>query len=389
MTKRLYYTDPYATNFRARVVDRSDDGRRVYLDESCFYPTSGGQPNDLGTLNGVHVIDVVDEDDRVAHVLDRALPAGDDVEGAIDWRRRFDFMQQHTGQHLLSAMFEDRYQWPTVSVHFGNESATLNVLAANVDSAQLVEAERFANEIVVANGDVTVSFEDSATVKGLRKPSERAGMLRVVSIADVDRSACGGTHVRRTGEVGSVLLRRAERTKGQTRIEFICGQRGVNAARRDAALLARSASLFSAAADEVPRLIEAQQQQLRELEREHRRLNQELSGYEARKLWDAAMPDANGLRHIHVALDHGAVKDRESVAAAIAALGGAVAVITSKSPAGILLATSADSNVDAGQSIRAAVTPLGGRGGGSPRLAQASLPNADLLSALLATLNFT
>ena len=388
MTERLYYTDAYAAHFRARVVDQSDEGRRVYLDSSCFYPTSGGQPHDFGTLNGVRVVDVIDEEDRVAHVLDRALPAGVDVEGVVDWKRRFDFMQQHTGQHLLSAMFDDRYRWPTVSVHFGNESATLDVLAPNVNTAQLIEAERIANEIVVANREVTVSFEDSATVVGLRKPSDRAGRLRVVSIAEVDRSACGGTHVRRTGEIGSILLRRAEKTKGQTRIEFLCGQRAVNAARHDADLLARSAQLLTAAVDDVPRLVETQQQQLRELEREHRRVHQELATYEARRLWDAAVPDGHGVRRIQLVFDDGPVKVREPLAQAIVSLGGAIAIITSKSPVGVMLATSADSNIDAGQTIRATVTPLGGRGGGSPRLAQASLPSADLLSEVRAALNF-
>ncbi|MEP6764457.1 MAG: alanyl-tRNA editing protein [Gemmatimonadaceae bacterium] len=388
MTERLYYTDAYAASFQACVVDRSDDGRRVYLDHSAFYPTSGGQLHDLGSLNGVAVLEVVDEDDRVAHILERALPEGDKVEGIIDWRRRFDFMQQHTGQHLLSAMFEDRYKWPTVSVHFGVESATLDVNASNFDATKLIEAERVANEIVVANREVTVSFEESATVTGLRKPSERAGTLRVVTIAEVDRSACGGTHVKHTGEIGSILLRRAERTKGQVRIEFLCGQRAVRAARRDADLLSRAAQVFTAAVEDVPRLVEAQQQQLKDLEREYRKLNADLAGYDARKHWDAATPDANGLRRVQISFDGGAVKDREALAQAIVALGGAAVVITSRSPVGVMLATSADSNVDAGAMIRAAVSPLGGRGGGSPRLAQASLPSADLLAQVRTALGF-
>src|SRR4051812_22154321 len=130
MTERLYYTDAYRSTFRARVVDRSDDGRRIYLNESAFYPTSGGQPHDTGTLGGIAVIDVVDEDDRVAHVLAEPMAADvPAVEGAVDWARRFDFMQQHTGQHLLSAMLEDRYGWSTVSVHFGVASSTLDVTA--------------------------------------------------------------------------------------------------------------------------------------------------------------------------------------------------------------------------------------------------------------------
>ena len=387
MTNRLYYTDAYQKAFRASIVARDSDGHRLYLDQSAFYPTSGGQPNDLGTINGVQVLDVIDEDGRVAHVLASALPSdATEIEGAIDWTRRYDFMQQHTGQHLLSAMFEDRYGWPTVSVHFGTESSTLDITASNWDPSKLEEAERFANELVAENREILVSFEDAASAAGLRKASDRDGTLRIVSIAELDRSACGGTHVRHTGEIGSILLRRAEKNKTFLRVEFLCGMRAVTTARHDAALLTKTAALFTAATEDVPRLVEAQQQQLRDLEREHKKLKAELATYEARKLWDAATPDANGVRRIHVALASGAVKEHEALAQAIVALGRAVAVITSTLPAGVMLASSADSGVDAGKMIREVVTPHGGRGGGSPRLAQASLPDANALPAVVTAL---
>lgn len=390
MTNRLYYTDAYLKSFRANVLERNGDGHRLYLDQTAFYPTSGGQPNDLGTINGIAVLDVVDEDDRVAHVLASAFPSdANEIEGAIDWTRRYDFMQQHTGQHLLSAMFEDRYGWPTVSVHFGVDSATLDITAPNWDNSKLEEAERIANAIVAENREIIVSFEDAASATGLRKPSDRDGTLRIVSISDLDRSACGGTHVRHTGEIGSILLRRAEKNKSFMRIEFLCGQRAVSVARRDAALLAKSAAVFTAAVEDLPRLVEAQQNQLRELEREHKKLKSELASYEAKKLWDSASADENGVRRIHIALSNGAVKDHDALAQAIVTLGGAIAVITSASPVGVMLATSADSNVDAGKTIREVVTPHGGRGGGSPRLAQASLPDANALPAIVAALGIT
>jgi len=390
MTDRLYYTDSYVKSFRANIVDRSADGARVYLDQTAFYPTSGGQPHDLGFINGVRLVDVIDEDDRIAHQLAEPLPADANIaDGEIDWTRRFDLMQQHTGQHLLSALFDDRYGWPTVSVHFGAESSTLDIAAPNWDLSVLEIAERVANELASENREIAVTFEDAATTQGLRKASDRAGVLRVVSIAKLDRSACGGTHVRRTGEIGSILLRRAERTKGQTRIEFLCGMRAVTTARHDAALLARSASVFTAATEDVPRLVESQQQQLRDLEREHKKLKGELAVYEARRYWEAAAPDANGIRRIHIAVNSGPVKDQEALAQAIVTLGGAVAVITSTNPVGVMLATSIDSGFDAGQTIRAAVPPLGGRGGGSPRLAQASLPDASAIPTIIAALGVT
>ncbi|MEP6834199.1 MAG: DHHA1 domain-containing protein [Gemmatimonas sp.] len=390
MTDRLYYTDSYVKSFRGNIVGQSDDGLRVYLDQTAFYPTSGGQPHDLGSINGVPLVDVVDEDDRIAHVLAQPLPAGaSSVDGMIDWTRRFDLMQQHTGQHLLSALFEDRFGWSTVSVHFGAESSTLDIAAPNWDASVLEVAELAANALASENRAIVVSFEDGASAQGLRKASDRAGTLRVVSITDFDRSACGGTHVRRTGEIGSILLRRAERTKGQTRIEFLCGTRAVTAARHDAGLLARAAAVFTAATDDVPRLVESQQQQLRDLEREHKKLKGELAVYDARKHWEAATPNAGGIRHIHIAVPNGPVKDQEALAQAIATLGAAVVVITSNNPVGVMLATSADSGVDAGQTIRATVTPLGGRGGGSPRLAQASLPDASAIRTVLAALGVT
>ncbi|MEO7360377.1 MAG: DHHA1 domain-containing protein, partial [Gemmatimonadaceae bacterium] len=186
--------------------------------------------------------------------------------------------------------------------------------------------------------------------------------------------------------VGAILLRRAEKNKTFLRVEFLCGRRAVSAARRDAALLTRTAAIFTAATEEVPRLVEAQQQQLKEREREHKKLKGELATYEARTLWDAATVDTSGVRRIYVQLASGAVKEQEPLAQAIAALGGAVAVITSKSPVGVMLASSADSNVDAGKTIREVVTPHGGRGGGSPRLAQASLPDASALPAVASAL---
>lgn len=388
MTTRLYYTDSYLQAFSATVTHSADEGRRVYLSQTAFYPTSGGQPHDLGTLGGAQVIDVVDEDDRIAHVLSEPL-ASDviEVSGNIDWERRYDLMQQHTGQHLLSAMFEDRYGWPTVSVHFGAESSTLDITTSEWDASVLEEAERHANLLVAANSEVLVSFEDGAVVQGLRKASDWTGLLRVITITDLDRSACGGTHVRCTGEIGGILLRRVERTKGHTRIEFVCGLRAVRTARRDAALLARTASLFTAASEDVPRLVEVQQQQLRDFEREHRKLKAEMASFEAQRLWQGAIPDEQGIRRIAVALAQGAVKEQEPLAQALAALGGVTVVISSVAPLGVMLATSADSNVDAGKSLRAVITPLGGRGGGSPRVAQGTVPDATSLAAAVEALS--
>src|SRR5438128_210085 len=173
MTKRLYYTDAYRTEFTAPIVEQTDDGRRVYVEETAFYPTSGGQPHDLGTLGGVAIVDIVDEDSRIAHVLAEPLAAGaTSVAGVVDWTRRFDHMQQHTGQHLLSAVFEDLFGAKTASVHFGAEDSTLDLEIASLTRDQLVAAEARANAIVAEARSVMVTFEEAANAAALRKPSD-------------------------------------------------------------------------------------------------------------------------------------------------------------------------------------------------------------------------
>jgi alanyl-tRNA synthetase len=224
VTDRLYYQDAYLTEFDAAVLDRAEGGRRVYLDRTAFYPTSGGQPFDTGALGEADVVDVVDEGDRIAHLLAAPI-AADRVRGRVDWTRRFDHMQQHTGQHLLSAVIAERFGHETVSVHFGRESSTLSLATGALTAERVAEAERFANRAVTENRQVKVTFEDAAAAAGLRKAPDRQGTLRIVTIDGLDRSACGGTHVRATGEIGAILIRKVERVKQLVRLEFLCGER--------------------------------------------------------------------------------------------------------------------------------------------------------------------
>lgn len=389
-TQRLYYDDAALRRFSATIVALGDSGRRVYLDRSAFYPTSGGQPHDTGLLADIAVVDVVDEDERVAHCLAEpiGLPVGAMVVGQVDSARRQDFMQQHTAQHLLSALLSDRYGWPTVSVHFGDVTSTVDVSGVEgLSSAQLTRIEREVNEAIVANHPVTVSYEDAATVSGLRKASDRDGVLRIVSIEGLDRSACGGTHVSRTGELGMLLLRGAEKTRGHTRIEYVCGERAVNRARADAELLARTARPLSAAPEDLPVLVPRQLERLAEQDAEIRRLRKTLAQYEAQALWQQMAPDASGIRRLRHEVD-GPVKDAEALAQACVALGHGVMLVTSRTTGGVLLATAADSAVDAGASLKAALQAVGGRGGGSPRLAQGSVPDIARLPELLSALGF-
>ncbi len=381
MTERLYYTDSYLREFEARVVDRADDGRRIYLDRTAFYPTSGGQPFDTGWLGGVEVRDVAEEDDRIVHLLAAPL-AQDSVRGEVDWVRRFDHMQQHTGQHLLSAVIEDLFGYATVSVHFGRETSTLDLDSESFTAEQAIAAEDRANAVAVENRAVEVSFEDAATAAGLRKATSREGTLRIVTIRDLDRSACGGTHVRATGEIGAILLGRTERVKKQIRLEFLCGGRAVRRARADRELLVRLAGPLSAAPEELPALLDAQRAELKDTAAARRAAEEELDRYRSRELYEAATQGPSGIRTIVVRAEPGGLDRLKSLARSVTALPGAVFIGAIVEPPTALLATSEDSGIDAGTALKRALGEVGGRGGGNQRMAQGSVP-APALEAVL------
>jgi len=386
MTSRLYYTDAYAAAFDGRITEVSADGQRVYLDRTAFYPTSGGQPFDLGSLGGAQVADVVDEDERIAHVLAAPLSGhtiGDSVHGEIYWRRRFDHMQQHTGQHLLSAVFATLFGYETASVHFGADRSSLDLDVGAIDAAQFAEAERRANEIVFENRPVSVSFEDASTATGLRKPPPREGTLRIVTIADLDRSACGGTHVRATGEIGAITLRGTERIRKQMRVEFLCGARVVRQARADFEALSAIALSVKASLAEAPALVAAQSAELRDTMAARKRLEGELAVHQARALYEMTGPTPAGVRVTVLRRDGGSLEDIRPLAQAFASLPKTVFVAAVLSPATVLVAAADDAGVDAGRLLKATLAAVAGRGGGSPRLAQGTVPNADALEGVV------
>jgi alanyl-tRNA synthetase len=368
--------------FRALVTGRSADGRRIYLDRTAFYPASGGQPHDTGSIAGVPLLEVEDEGERIAHVVAAAVDA-DEVDCRIDWERRFDHMQQHSGQHLLSAVFVERFGIATVSFHLGQESSTIDLETATLDPARVLEAERRANEAVCENRPLAVSFEDAAETRDLRKPSERAGTLRVVSIEGLDRSACGGTHVARTGEIGPILLRKLERIRNTTRVEFLCGGRAVGRARADFDALSRVAQMVSGSLDEAPALVAAQFEAARNADKLRRKLEADLAQYRGRELYSATVPDEAGVRRVLRRQPSGNLEDMRAIAQSFTAQAKAVFVAALDEPPALLLAVSADSGVDAGKVLKAALTQAGGRGGGNQRMAQGSLPSREALEQVL------
>jgi alanyl-tRNA synthetase len=386
VTQRLYYTDSYLRDFEAAVVDVAEEGRRVYLDRTAFYPTSGGQPFDTGRLNGIQITDVVDEGERIAHLLDQPI-TGAKAVGQLDWGRRFDHMQQHTGQHLLSAVLSDLYGYATLGVHFGRESSTVDLDGPSLTPDQIGRAEDRCNEIVVENRPVEVSFEEAARSTGLRRASERTGGLRVVTIRNADRSACGGTHVRATGEIGPILIGKVERVRKGTRVEFLCGGRSIRRARADHRLLFRLAGDFSASPEELPDLVHTLRGEIKQANAARRELETQLVAYRARELYLAAVPDATGIRRVVIRQERGSLEGLRGVAQAFASMPLAIFVGAAASPPALVLATSPDSGVDAAGVLKGLVASVGGRGGGSATMAQGTVPGQQQLEQVIASIS--
>ncbi len=386
MTDRLYYQDSYLTEFRARVVDASPERQRIYLDRTAFYPTSGGQPFDVGKLGGIDVIEVAaDDDGRVAHVLAAPL-AESDVAGTIDWPRRFDHMQQHTGQHLLSAVLIELFRVPTVSFHLGVDACTIDV-TGSLDAAQMRKAERRANEVVFENRPVAISFQDSTEDLALRKPTEREGLIRIITIQDLDRSACGGTHVRSTGEIGPILIRKLDKIRGNIRIEFLCGMRAVERARADYEAISAIARSFSSPLDETPALVDAQREKLQETDRARRRLATELAQARGRNLYADTAPGADGIRRVQRRVES-LSDDLRAEAQSFTTGEKSVFLALGENPPSVLLASSQDSGINAGVLLKQALARAGGRGGGSATMAQGSVASKAALDEMPSELGF-
>ena len=384
MTERLYYTDSYLTQFEARIVEAGDDGQRIYLDRTAFYPTSGGQPFDLGALGGIPVREVVDEGDRVAHILSAplAIPPGP-IQAQIDWARRFDHMQQHTGQHLLSAIFLEHLHAETISFHLGALSATIDLKMESLEVAAVQEVERRANEMVCENRPVAVEFRDAGSAAAdLRKASDREGTLRIVSIHGLDRSACGGTHVRSTGEIGPILIRKLDKVRGNVRAEFVCGRRAVRRARADYDALSKIGRAFSAPLDDTPELLTALLERAAESDKTARRLSAELAAARGRELYAQTQPDPDGVRRVTKRLDT-MTEEARAEAQSFTAGAKAVMLMAVANPPSVLLAASKDSGFNAGAWLKTAFSQIGGKGGGSATLAQGGLPTQAALEMVI------
>jgi alanyl-tRNA synthetase len=381
MTTRLYYTDAYRRAFEAIVLtcEARGDGFETVLDVTAFYPTSGGQPADRGTLGEVRVLDVVDADDgRVVHVVDRALGAGASVAGMVDWDRRFDHMQQHTGQHVLSAAFDRLFGARTESFHLGVEAATID-LGREVSRGEIDAAELEANRIVWEDRPVTVRFAAAAEAAALplRKESRRSGSLRLIDIEDFDLSACGGTHVARTGGIGIIATTSWEKVRRGTRIEFVCGGRALDRHRSSRDALANTTRHLSVLPRDLAPAVEKLQADLKSLQKTSRLLQERLAVHDARALLERGVATSDGLIVVEAIEGWDAVGLKAlALAATLAEPTARVALFNQTTPALAVVARGTRAGGDASATLRSLIAVFGGKGGGKPDLAQGGGLNA-------------
>ena len=402
MTTRLYYHDSFLYDFDAEVRDVLDSPRpALVLDRTAFYPTSGGQVFDTGWITSnadakFRVTEVADmEDGKVVHYLDaplhnsqkEVLKPGTRVHGQIDATRRRDHMQQHSGQHVLSAAFIRLYNLPTVSFHMADDYCSIDLDTPTLTKEQIESAERQANEIILENRTVDTRFvtRDEAGKLGLRKlpPTER-DELRIIDIHDFDLSACGGTHVSQTGQIASILLRKTERVRQGWRVEFVAGQRAVSTARRDFTTLTETAALFSAPIYDVPQQARKSLDEIRSLRKQREQSQEELAAAQAAALL-AETPEANGRKVVVRLLADRELNFVKLLAQKLTRLSpSAIALLaTTSSPPSIVFAQSAGQPFDMGALMKETMAKLGGRGGGSKDMAQGGIPYAAGIDATL------
>jgi alanyl-tRNA synthetase len=392
MTTRLYYKDPELHEFTSvvqEVVFSSNEQPRpgVVLETTAFYPTSGGQMHDTGWLTTdrnerLRVAEVAEtEDGRIVHYLEAlatALVEGATVRGSVDRDRRRDHMQQHSGQHVFSAVFIELYQMPTVSFHMGDDYCSIDLTAASLSAGQVSKAEKRANEIVFENRPVRIRFVSRAEAEkmGLRKlpPAER-DELRLIEIADFDVSACGGTHVAATGQIGSILLRKSEKVRQGMRVEFVCGERAVRTARRDYTALTEAAGLFSAQLWDVPAQIRKSFDDSKLFRRQRDEALEQLAEAMALEALNQR-PEANGRKVIVRSFaDHDIGFAKLFAQKATRAGVPAIALVASTiDPPGAIFAQTPGGSADMGSLLKQVLATVGGRGGGTRDFAQGGVP---------------
>ncbi|HEY6129504.1 MAG TPA: DHHA1 domain-containing protein [Candidatus Acidoferrum sp.] len=397
-TRRLYYDDSFQDNFSAQVLScepltEAEDGGfgprwGVILDQTLLYPTSGGQPHDLGKLGDANVVDVREkDDDRIVHFVDRPVPAGR-IDGCIDWPRRFDHMQQHTGQHLLSAVFQERFGLVTVSFHLGETASTIDLHGPQPTSSILQGAARAANAAIFEDREIAVRYgaAEEFAGQGIRKQVDRKGILRAIEITGIDLQPCGGTHLRHTGQLGLILIRGCNKIRQDWRVEFVCGRRAETAARQDAELLARLSAQLKSAPQDLSASVE---RLLREREASAKRLKTflpKVAEADAAKLLASTTASKQGARVV-AELFEGVEPDYlQHLASALAQTENVIALLADKKTGHLVFAQNPKAGKDMNAVLKKVFEQFAGKGGGTKDFARGALTgSSDSQQALVLT----
>jgi alanyl-tRNA synthetase len=378
--KRLYYDDAFTREFTAQVLSCEPEGAtaaenpggppgalwRVKLDRTSFYPTSGGQPHDTGRLGDARVVDVLDEEDEVIHVVDKPIAIGS-VQGSFDWNRRFDHMQQHTGQHVLSAVFHSRFALPTISFHLGLDICTIDVRGREPTQEILDSAMAAANDVVYADRMVNVKYgsAEELAAAGVRKTVERRGTLRAIEIEALELQPCGGTHVQRTGQIGMIVVRGVSRIRQDWRVEFTCGRRAERLAREDFATLRAVAQRLNCSPQEAVSVAERVVIERDAHFKSARASMQRLAQMDARASLRQIEIGADGLRVVAKLFGDDPPEYVQAFAREVAQAENTVALVVRSECGHIFFSQHPSAKKDMNALLREALKHVGGKGGGS------------------------
>jgi len=393
MTDRLYYEDSYLKTFEAQVLEcRETLGAwLIRLDRSAFYPTSGGQPYDEGTLGGARILDVfVDEEGEVWHKTDARLSVGETVRGEIDWQRRFDHMQQHAGEHMLAGAVHRLFSGYTVGLHLGKEDSSIDVSLPDgrtrLTDSELEMLEDDVNRHIQADVPIRCYFPDEETLRSLplRKAPAVSEHIRIVQIGDDEYCACGGTHPSSAGQVGLVKIIDARPSKGKMRLTFLCGMRAFLNYRAYAKAAEGAANALSSSYQLLPGAVETLIARAKEAEYKLSQYKKESAIRSLPMIMENAVPVGNVKCVSHVFSSLGMEGLREAASECVKNPG-CIALFADESESGVLLVfgRSADVNLHIGKILSSAAKQFGGKGGGKPEFAQGAAASKEVLSYAL------
>jgi alanyl-tRNA synthetase len=369
-TKRLYFENAYQTEFEAQVVEKlhREDQLVLILNQTCFYPESGGQPSDKGLINEVDVLQVREEEDKILHFL-KSDVIEDRIQGKIDWVTRFDHMQQHSGQHILSQSFSELIGAETLSFHLGEKASSLEMNLRKISDETVREVERRANEIVFQDREIKSQFirEEEVHTVPLRRPPKKSGVIRVIEVADYDHSACGGTHVRRTGEIGLIKILKWEKIRENIRFEFLCGRRALEDYIQKNRILREVSNKLTAHERDIQSSVEKLFSDLKFQKKRNQSLKKIISGYEAQEIIRKS-----GQRIITEVFTEKTSEELKILALNIIKRGDYIVFfgLEEKGRVHLVFACSESFDIDLRQVIPLVSPLIKGKGGGSPSLIQ-------------------